>query len=324
MAKAIVLKEYGSSDVLSLQEVDIRSPGPEEILIRQTAIGVHFHDIYVRSGLYKTLSLPGIPGLEATGVVEAIGDVESDFRIGDRIGYVTNTYGAYTTHRVLKERLAVKLPDSLSDALVATNFSRMITVEMLTRQVSVLNDKHTILITAAAGGVGRLLCQKANSLGARVIGTVSTPEKVTVAKSCGCAHAMLYDQSDLINEVMDMTNGNGVDLVFDSVGAKTIQNSISVLGIRGHLVNFGQSSGSIAPLLMSQLAEKSLSVTRPILFHYIKNLDEYHKMGASAFKSLDDASLILANPQEIPLENVALAHKKLESGQGGGSIYLLP
>jgi NADPH2:quinone reductase len=300
------------------------NPGPQEILIRQTAIGVHFHDIYVRSGLYKTLSLPGIPGLEATGVVEAVGQNCSDLKIGDRIGYVTSGYGAYATHRILQNRLAVKLPDSLSDALVATNFSRLITVEMLTSKVTTLNDKNTILITAAAGGVGRLLCQKARSVGARVIGTVSTSEKVELAKGYGCTHAMVYDQTDLINEVMDMTHGKGVDIVFDSVGAKTIQDSLSVLGYRGHLVNFGQSSGPVDPLLMSQLAEKSLSVTRPILFHYINNLDEYQTMGASVFKSFEEGSLILPDPQGIPLESVALAHNQLEAGQGGGSLYLKP
>ena len=324
MAKAIVLTEYGSSDVMSLQKVDIKTPGAKEILIRQTAIGVHFHDIYVRSGLYKTLSLPGIPGLEATGIVEAVGNEVTDFNIGDRVGYISKKYGAYTSHRILKEKLALKLPESLSDALVATNFSRMITVEMLTKKVAAVNDAHTVLITAAAGGVGRLLCQKAKSAGARVIGTVSTPEKIKVAKNCGCTHAMLYYQPDLASTVMDITNGEGVDIVFDSVGAKTIQISISLLGIRGHLVNFGQSSGAIAPLLMSQLAEKSLSVTRPILFHYISKFDEYQKMGVSAFKSLNDDSLILPNPQEIRLEHVALAHKQLESGQGGGSLYLIP
>ncbi len=285
MAKAIILKNYGSSGVLKLEEVDVGCPGPQEILIRQTAIGVHFHDIYVRSGLYKTLSLPGIPGLEAAGVVEAIGQNCSNFKIGDRIGYVTSGYGAYATHRILKNKLAVKLPDSLSDTLVATNFSRLITVEMLLTKVTALNHKNTILVTAAAGGVGRLLCQKAASVGARVIGTVSTPRKVQLAKGYGCAHSMVYDRTDLTNEVMEITHGKGVDIVFDSIGAKTIQDSISVLGYRGHLVNFGQSSGAVEPLHMSQLAEKSLSITRPILFHYISNLHEYKTMAASAFKS---------------------------------------
>ena len=167
----------------------------------------------MRSGLYKTLSLPGIPGLEAAGVVEAIGQNCSNFKIGDRIGYVTSGYGAYATHRILKNKLAVKLPDSLSDTLVATNFSRLITVEMLLTKVTALNHKNTILVTAAAGGVGRLLCQKAATVGARVIGTVSTPRKVQLAKGYGCAHSMVYDRTDLTNEVMEITHGKGVDIV---------------------------------------------------------------------------------------------------------------
>ena len=324
MPQAIVLHEYGSSNVLQLEEVTVASPAPEEILIRQTAIGVHFHDIYVRSGLYKTLSLPGTPGLEATGVVEAVGPGPSTFKIGDRIGYVTSGYGAYASHRVLQKKLAVKLPDYISDALVATNFSRLLTVKMLTKKVTALQVGQTILVTAASGGVGRLLCQHAHAMEARVIGTVSTAEKANTAKGYGCHHALVYDQPHFIDEIMNITNGVGVDIVYDSVGAKTFQNSLAVLKNLGHLVSFGQSSGPVNPLAMSRLAEKSLTITRPILFHYLKVADAYPVMASAAFDAFQRGSFVLPDLQGISLGNAATAHDQLESGRGGGSLYLVP
>ena len=324
MPKAIVLHEYGDAEVLRLAEVQVRAPGPGEILIRQTAIGVHFHDIYVRSGLYKTLDLPGTPGLEAAGVVEAVGPGAAAFKIGDRIVYVTSGYGAYATHRVLPGEWAVKIPDTLSDALVATNFSRLLTVQMLIDKVTALRPEHTILVTAASGGVGRLLCQAARAAGARVIGSVSTPEKAARARDYGCAHALTYDQDDFAEEIHDLTQGNGVDIVYDSVGAKTFQSSLAALRLRGHLVNFGQSSGAVDPVALSALAAKSLSITRPILFHYINDPAEYQAMSAAAFATFDAGRLVLPDLEGVDLANAAAAHRRLETGQGGGSLYLTP
>ena len=324
MPKAIVLHEYGDAEVLRLAEVQVGAPGPEEILIRQTAIGVHFHDIYVRSGLYKTLDLPGTPGLEAAGVVEAVGPGAAAFKIGDRIVYVTSGYGAYATHRVLPRERAVKIPDTLSDALVATNFSRLLTVQMLIDKVTALRPEHTILVTAASGGVGRLLCQAARAAGSRVIGSASTPEKAARAKDYGCAHALTYDQDDFAGEIHDLTQGNGVDIVYDSVGAKTFQSSLAALRLRGHLVNFGQSSGAVDPVTLSALAAKSLSITRPILFHYINDPAEYQAMSAAAFATFDAGRLVLPDLEGVDLANAAAAHRRLETGQGGGSLYLTP
>ena len=324
MPKAIVLREYGSPNVLQVEDVTVANPELGEILIRQTAIGVNFHDVYVRSGLYKTLSLPGIPGLEATGVVEAVGPSPSAFKIGDRIAYITSGYGAYASHRILQEKLAVKLPDYISDTLVATNFTRLLTVEMLTKKVTQLEAGQTILVTAATGGVGRLLCQQAHAMGVRVIGSVSTAEKVDIAKRYGCLHALIYEQPDFIDKMMDITDGIGVDVVYDSVGVKTFQNSLAVLKYLGHMVSFGQSSGPVNPLAISQLAEKSLTVTRPILFHYLNDEDAYPVMASAAFEAFHKGSFVLPDLQGISLGNADTAHDQLESGRGGGSIYLIP
>ena len=204
MANAIVLREYGKSNVLKLEEIVIEKPGTNELLIKQTAIGVHFHDIYVRSGLYKTLNLPGIPGLEAVGIIEEIGSGIDDFKKGDKIGYITKNYGAYSSHRILDKNLAVKIPDFISDEIMATNFSRAITVQMLIDQVTKLNDSDTVLITAATGGIGRIFSQWVKSKGSVVIGTVGSNEKISIAKSYGCDHALTYDQKDFKEIVMEI------------------------------------------------------------------------------------------------------------------------
>ncbi len=324
MAKAIVLHEHGGSDVLRLQEITLNRPEKTEILVRQTAIGVHFHDIYVRTGLYKTLDLPGIPGLEAAGIVEAVGPGPSIFQTGDRIIYVTSEYGAYASHRVLPQKLAVKLPETVSDAAAAANFSRLLTVQMLMKNVTSLKPNQTILVTAASGGVGRLLCQHAKAVGARVIGTVSSAAKGNAAKSYGCDYTFTYDQSDFINSVNDITTGKGVDIVYDSVGAKTFDNSLSILAPLGHLVNFGQSSGPVEPLAISRLAEKSLTLTRPILFHYLSDYATYQFMAKLAIEALKDGMFILPDLQCVRLKDAAFAHDQMQLGQGGGSLYLIP
>ena len=324
MPKAIVVHEYGRSDVLRLQAITLKRPKAMEIMARQTAIGVHFHDIYVRSGLYKTLNLPGIPGLEAAGIVEAVGPGPSIFETGDRVIYVTSEYGAYASHRILPQELAVKLPEGVSDAAAAANFSRLLTVQMLMKNVAPPKPSQTILVTAASGGVGRLLCQYAKAVGAHVIGTVGSAAKSDTAKSYGCDYTFTYDQSDFFSSVNDITTGKGVDIVFDSVGNDTFESCLSSLAHCGYLINFGQSSGPVRPVLMSTLAEKSLSISRPILFHYFGNRKNYENMAAAVFKAFEDEIIKVSEFLPFDLENASNAHDTLESRKGGGSIYLVP
>ena len=324
MAKAIILKEYGKSDVLKLEDIKVQKPQENEISIKQTAIGVHFHDVYVRSGLYKTLSLPGIPGLEAAGIVEEIGKKVTNFKPGDKVGYITKNYGAYTSHRNLDHKIAIKIPKNISTELIATNFSRAITVQMLMEEVTNVKANDIILITAVTGGVGKIFSQWAKSIGALVIGSVSSKEKALLAKSYGCDYTLIYDQPDFISQIMDITDGKGVDKVFDSVGKDTFENSIKSIRICGHLVNFGQSSGPVEPLLMSTLASKSLTVSRPILFDYISNSTIYKKMTDSVFTAFENNKIIIPNLRSFKLKDANLAHDLLESRQGGGSIFLTP
>lgn len=324
MSTAIVIRAYGGSEVLTAEQVDLPDPPSGELRIRQTAVGVNYHDVYVRSGLYKTLSLPGIPGCEAAGVIEAVGAGVVAFEPGDRVGYVTGEYGAYASHRNLSTDLAVRLPGAVSDEVVASNLLRAMTVEMLTTQVCRLEPGMTILVHAAAGGVGRLLCQWASRRDVTVIGTVGSAEKARSAVDNGCAHPVLYREVDFAAAVANITGGAGVDVVFDSVGADTFSGSIAVLKRCGHLVNFGQSSGAAEPVAMSTLAAKSLSISRPILFHYLQDPAQYRAM---AGRVLDDFQAgVLRAPPAVPvaLEDAALAHDRLESLSGGGALVLIP
>ena len=322
MGKAIVLRKYGNSDQLKLEDVEIKKPSEEELLLKQTAIAVHFHDIYVRTGLYKTLSLPGIPGLEAVGVVEEIGEGVSDFFPGDRVGYIDRNYGAYATHRVVNKKLCFKVPDFISDEIIATNFSRAITVQMLMEMVTQVRASDTILITAVTGGVGKIFAQWAKSLGVQVIGTVGSKEKLALGKSFGCDYTLTYDQPDFIDEIFDITNGKGVDKVFDSVGKDTFENSLKSVSTCGHIINFGQSSGPIDPVQMSLLAAKSLTISRPIIFDYISERETYIKMVQSVFNAFKNGNIKTPTLTPYSLKDAYLAHGMLESRKGGGSVFL--
>ncbi|PZX13132.1 quinone oxidoreductase family protein [Celeribacter halophilus] len=325
MPNAIMIRDYGASDALKLEELELAELGPDEIRLRQTAVGVNYHDVYVRSGLYNTLALPGIPGCEAAGVVESVGADVTGLKPGDRVGYVTGTYGAYASHRNLAAHLAVHVPDGVSDETVASNLLRAMTVEMLTGQVvHQIKPGMTVLVHAAAGGVGRMLCQALSSMGAIVIGTVGSPQKADIALANGCAHVVLYREVDFTIAVEKITGGSGVDVVYDSVGADTFSGSIEALAMCGHLVNFGQSSGPVDPLEMATLAAKSLTVSRPILFHYLRDPEQYQAMASKVMQDFQSGALKAATPTPIPLHNASRAHEILESMTGGGSLVLIP
>jgi NADPH2:quinone reductase len=324
MPNAIVLREHGGPDMLRIEPVDIGKPAQGQLRIRQTAIGVNFHDTYVRSGLYRTLALPGIPGIEAAGVVEAAGADVFGFRPGDRVGYVTGAYGAYASDRLLPAELAFALPAAVDDRTAASVLVRGLTVEMLTQAVHPVRSGDRVLVHAAAGGVGRLLCQRLATLGATVIGTAGSKEKAALAREAGCQHVILYREEDFVARVQEFTSGRGVAVAYDSVGRDTFAGSLACLATRGHLVNFGQASGPVPLFEVSRLAAGSFSVSRPILFHYISDRAERDVLLARLFDGLARGVLTVPTAQVYPLADAAEAHAALQSRATTGPIILQP
>jgi NADPH2:quinone reductase len=324
MAEAIMLREHGGPEVLRLEAVAVGRPGPGELRLRQTAVGVNFHDCYVRSGLYRTLPLPGVPGIEAAGIVEEVGPGVAGFAPGDHIAYVAGSYGAYASERLLPAGLALRLPPWMTDRLAASVLLKGLTAEMLLRQVHRVEAGQTLLVHAAAGGVGRLLCQWAAHLGATVIGTVGSAAKAAVARAAGCRHVILYREEDFVARVRELTDGRGVDAAYDSVGRDSFDGSLECLALRGHLVNFGQASGPVAPFQVSRLATKSNSLSRPILFHYIAERSALEAMGEALFAVLDSGAVRAEVGQVLSLREAGRAHQLLELRQAEAPLVLLP
>jgi NADPH2:quinone reductase len=321
---AAVIREPGGPEVLLYEPITVGSPGPGELRLRQTAIGVNYHDVYVRSGMYRTLALPGIPGIEAAGVVEEVGEGVTTFSIGDRVTYFSGQYGTYASDRLLPAAIAVRLPDEVDDQLAASAFLKGMTAQALVKQVHRVQPGETVLVQAAAGGVGQILCQWATHLGASVIGTVGSPEKAKLAEAAGCAHVILYRDQDFVAGVRQITQGRGVDVVYDAVGADTFLGSIDCLALRGHLVNFGQSSGPVAPLDMARLFAKSNSLSRPNVAHYAHSRADLDTMATDLFASLKGGIIKPAAGTVLPLAQAGRAHAMLEGRETSAGIILIP
>ena len=324
MSRAIVLRESGGPEKLRFEPVAVGEPGPGDLLIRHRAIGVNFHDTYVRSGLYKTLTLPGIPGLEAAAVVERVGSNVTGFAPGDRVSYIDASYGAYSEQRILPARLAIRLPDNLTDEAAASLTIKGFTACMLLRHAHAVHSGETLLIHAAAGGVGQPLVRWAKHLGATVIATVGSREKAAIARDCGADHVILYREESFVERVAQITEGRGVDVVYDSVGADTFSGSVECLGYLGTLVNFGQSSGPVPPFTIARLAARSNAIVRPMLFHYIRDRAALEAMARETFEALDEGVIREQIGLRLPLSRAADAHIALESRATSGAIVLLP
>jgi len=322
MARAIVMHEPGGPEVLKVESVDVGAPGPGQARLRQTAVGVNFHDIYVRTGLYKTLPLPGIPGLEAVGIVEAVGPQVKQVKVGDRVGCLSASYGGYAEERLVGADLLIKLPDSLDDRTAAATLLRGLTAQMLVHHVHKIGPGDIVLVHAAAGGVGRLVCQWAHHLGASVIGTAGSEEKARRARESGCDHVILYRSENFVERVQAITAGRGVDVAYDSVGKDTFMASMTCLARLGHMVNFGQASGPVEPIPMSLLFQKSNSVTRPSLFHYIADLPRREEMAASLFEALADGIITPGSIHEYRFEDVGRAQRDMEERKTAGAVIL--
>jgi NADPH2:quinone reductase len=324
MTQAIVLRETGGPEKLQYESVAVGEPGPDELLLRHTAIGVNFHDTYVRTGLYRTLKLPGIPGLEAAAVVEKVGASVTNFAPGDRVSYIDESYGAYSQRRLLPARLAIRLPDSITDEVAASLTIKGFTACMLLRRVHAVRAGETLLIQAAAGGVGQPLVRWAKHLGATVIATVGSEEKAAIARECGADHVILYRQENFVERVAQITQGRGVNVAYDSVGADTFSGSLDCLGFLGTLVNFGQSSGPVPPFAIARLAARSNGVIRPMLFHYIRDRPSLEAMAKETFDAVAQGIVRAQIGLRVPLARAHEAHVALESRATTGSVILLP
>ncbi|MBE7210090.1 MAG: quinone oxidoreductase [Gluconacetobacter diazotrophicus] len=323
MSRAIRVHEYGGIERLSLDELPIPQPGPGQVLLRQDAIGVNFIDVYFRTGLYKLPTLPAVIGMEGAGIVEAIGAEVDGIAVGDRVAYASHL-GAYVRHRVLPAERLVVLPDGIDTRLAAAAMLKGLTVQALLRQVYPLKSGETVLVYAAAGGVGLILCQWAAHLGATVIGVVSTEEKAALARANGAAH-VLVGRDDLPGKVRRITGGAMVPVVYDSVGRDSFTDSLDCLAPRGLMVSYGNASGEVTGVSLSQLAARgSLYVTRPKLATYIGRREQLVGAAAELFGLLRDGTLRVRIGHAYPLSAAAEAHRALEARATTGSTLLIP
>ena len=325
MAQAIQIEQTGGPEVMKWVAVETGAPAPREILIRQTAVGLNYVDIYFRSGLYKLPDLPHGLGAEAAGVVEAVGTEVSEFSVGDRVAYVHAQQGSYAEQRLMPASRCVRIPDDISDVTAAGMMLRGLTAHYLLRRTYPVQRGDTILIHAAAGGVGLIACSWARHLGATVIGTVGSPEKAELAREFGCHHVIDYTCQDFVAEVRTITEGQGVPVVYDSVGEQTFEGSLDCLRPLGLMVTFGNASGPVPPMEPALLTQKgSLFLTRPTLFHYISQRSDLLAASDELFEAVHSGAVRIAVNQEYALIDVAQAHRDLESRKTTGSTVLLP
>lgn len=321
---AIQLHAHGGPEVLRAEPVALPPPGPGQARVRHTAIGVNFIDTYHRTGLYP-MELPSGLGMEAAGVVEAVGPDVSEVAVGQRVAYAAGPPGAYASHRNLRAAVLVPLPDALSDEVAAAALLKGMTVEYLIRRTFPVAPGMTVLWHAAAGGVGLIACQWLAHLGVTVIGTVSSDEKAELARAHGCAHPIVYTRERFETRVLELTDGRGVPVAFDSVGRATFDGSLRCLRRRGMLVGFGNASGKPEPFDMGRLAQHgSLFLTRPTLFDYVATRDELLGSARALFEVLGSGAVAVEVRQRWPLAEAAQAHRALESRQTQGSTVLLP
>ena len=319
--RAIRVHEYGGPEVLRLEEVPVPQPGPGEVLVRIEVAGVNFIDVYQRTGAYKG-DLPFTPGMEGAGVVEAVGDGVRAVAVGDRVAYAMSR-GSYAEYAVVPERLLARLPEDVSSELAAAIMLQGMTAHYLTHSTFPLKPGQRALVHAAAGGVGLLLIQVAKRLGATVYGTVSSEAKAELARRAGADAVILYTEQDFVAEVKRLTGGEGVDVVYDSVGRATFEGSLRCLKPRGYLVLFGQSSGDVPPVDPHVLnAGGSLFLTRPSLAHHILTRDELEWRAGDLFRWIREGTLEVRIDSTFPLEEAARAHERLQSRQSAGKILL--
>lgn len=326
-AAAIMVEQYGGPEVLQSVSVVVPPPAPGEVRLRQTAIGVNFIDIYCRRGDFNLLQLPGIPGMEATGVVLDVGEGVTNIGVGDRVAYAGSPIGAYASIRNVPADLVVHLPPDIDDRTVAACYLKGVTVDFLLQDMHPLKGGETILLRAAAGGLGLILSQAAKIAGATIIGVVSSDAKAIAARQAGCDHVVVQDRHDqgaLLRQVLAFTGGKGVDVVFDGGGGATFAESLDCLALRGHLISLGQASGPIGPRDIDQLVVKSVTLSRPNFAHYNQDWQTRQTRAGRLFSLLRQGRVTSRLAEAFPLQAAAEAHRGLENRGNIGAYLLLP
>lgn len=321
--KAVRIHKTGGPEVLTYEDVDLPPPAPDQVRVRHTAIGVNFIDTYHRAGLYP-LPLPATLGSEAAGVVEAAGENVTNIRIGDRVAYCM-VRGSYAEAANIPAWAAVKLPSAISDEVAAAALLKGLTARYLLKATYKISAGETILFHAAAGGVGVIGCQWAKHLGATVIGTVGSADKVALARDCGCTHVLNTRSDDWVKRVREITGGTGVPVVYDSIGKDTFMGSLDCLAVRGMLVYFGNASGAVPPFEPLLLSQKgSLYLTRPTLAHYARNAQELKETADDLFQVIASRAVKVVVHQRFKLSEARAAHEALHSRATTGATVLLP
>ena len=321
MSHAIRIHKAGGPEVLQWEEVEVGDPGPGQVRIRQEAAGLNFIDVYHRTGLYKQ-EMPFTPGVEGAGIVQAVGADVHKLKKGDRVAYA-GPAGGYAEERLIDAEKLVKLPKGISTEQAAGMMLQGMTAQMLLRSVFPVHEGDTILVHAAAGGVGLIMCQWAAALGATVIGTVGTEEKAELARAHGCAHPIVYSKQDFVAEVKRITGGEKLPVVYDSVGRDTFMRSLDCLKVRGLMVSFGNASGPVEPFSPLILSQKgSLYLTRPTLFHYVATHEQLDQSAGELFGIVGSGKVKIEVQQRFPLKDAAEAHRQLEARKTTGSTIL--
>ena len=322
--KSVVINKTGGPEVLEIKDIKLEDPKSGEVLIKNKAIGLNYIDTYHRSGLYP-VELPSNIGIEGAGIIEKVGPDVENFQVGDRVAYASMPIGSYSTHRIFPTKKLVKVPNEIELENVVTLMTKGFTVFYLLHKTYIVKSGDTILFHAAAGGVGQIFCQWAKSLGCIVIGTVGSDEKIEIAKSNGCKHVINYSKENFAEKVKEITNGEGVPVVYDGVGKKTFDGSIECLKTRGMMVSFGNASGPLDPCNVTKsLAPKGLYLTRPSIAHYTSTKEELDEAANKVFEMYISKKFTLNIFKKYPLSDIVNAHKDLEARKILGPAVIIP
>lgn len=321
--QAVIVTAFGGPQVLRHQDVAVPAPGPGQVRLRQTAIGVNYIDVYVRKGLYRMIEPPGGLGMEAAGVVLDVGEGVGHLLPGDRVAYAAPPPGAYASLRTLGADQVVRLPDHISEEAAAALMLKGLTAEYLLHRTHRLAPGENVLVHAAAGGVGLLLCQWARALGARVIGTVSSEEKARLAREHGCEQVIVGRDYRFAAAVKAATGGRGADVIFDGLGQEALAENLEALAVTGHWISYGQASGALERVPTEALSAKSATLTRPVVFHFTAERARLVEMAGRLFAAVADGTIKVAIGERYPLAAAAEAHRALEARATTGQIVLL-